>query len=131
MLQNTKQLAARLRGKISNKLDELNAKLDDPKEMERMMMNPIAYVLFAVVYTLPITLIVDAVQNHRFAWWAIPMGAMMWLFAKAIYIKPEKKVLPTAEEVRARLIQYKEAAERKISESLPKAAIRNSETVEA
>lgn len=130
MLQ-TKQLAARLRGKISNKLDELNAKLDDPKEMERIMQNPLAYVLFALAYTMPITLTIDAIQNHRFAWWALPIGAMMWLFAKAIYIKPEKKVLPTAEEVRARLIQYKEAAERKISESLPKATIRNSETVEA
>lgn len=130
MLQ-TKQLAARLRGKISKALDRLEEKLQDPKEMERMMQNPLAYVLFAIAYTMPITLTIDAIQNHRFAWWGIPMGFLMWALAKAFYVPSEKKVLPTAEQVRARLIQYKEAAERKISESLPKATIRNSETVEA
>lgn len=127
----SKNLAATVSSRIEACIDRLDARLQDPAEQERLLLNPIAYVLFAVAYTMPITLIIDAVQNHRFAWWAIPVGAMMWLFAKAIYIKPEKKVLPTAEEVRARLIQYKEAAERKISESLPKATIRNSETVEA
>ena len=110
---NTPKLAA-IRSKIEARIDRLEERLDDPKEMERMMQNPLAYVLFFIVYTLPITLIVDAVQNHRFAWWAIPMGFFMWCMAKALYIPSEKKVLPTAEQVRAKLIQYKNDAERKL-----------------
>lgn len=114
MLTNTKQLAARLRGKISNKLDELNAKLDDPKEMERFIMNPLAYAAFAMACAVPVLLIIDSIMYHRFAWWGLIMGILMYQLAKAMYI-PSPKKHERAEQVRARLIAYKEAAERKVA----------------
>lgn len=123
---NSSKLAA-IRSNISARIDRLEERLEDPKELERFVQNPIAYACFALAAATPVAVIVDIFQNHRFAWWALIIGAMFYLLAKAIYIPSEKKVLPTAEEVRAKLIEYKEAAERK----LESARIVTKETVKA
>jgi len=101
--------------KLSAYIDRLEERLEDPKEFERMMQNPLAYGAFAMAALTPIAVVYEAIANGRFCWWALIIAVIAYLFGKALYIPNEKKNLPTAEEVLQRYKAFKQETERKIA----------------